>query len=120
VIDVILVYVTTLPLTVALVGGVGSNARGLEIGARAGGALRRVLMATCDLFKDPLVLSALLGLSLSALTLRLPDWLDAALQSLGNAAVPTALVAIGMSLSLARRLHIVTKAALIYQKKLIY
>lgn len=120
VINVILGYVTTLPLTVALVGGVESNARGGAIGARAGGGLRRVLMAARDVFKDPLVLGALLGLSLSALTLRLPDWLDGTLQSLGNAAVPTALVAIGMSLSLARRLQIVTKAALIYHKKLIY
>ena len=37
------------------------------------------------------------------MTLRLPGWLDGTLQSLGSAAVPTALVAIGMSLSLGQK-----------------
>lgn len=100
IINVILGYFTTLPLTVALTGGGRSNARDGETGAEAGGALNRALMSARDVFKDPLVLSALLGLALSALTLRLPDWLDGTLQSLGSAAVPTALVASGMSLSL--------------------
>jgi predicted permease len=93
VINVVLGYFTTLPLTVALVGGVGST-------GQAGSAIHRALMATRDVFKDPLVLSALLGLTLSGLALRLPGLLDSTLQSLGSAAVPTALVAIGMSLSL--------------------
>ena len=49
----------------------------------------------------PLVLGACVGLALAIIGLQLPGWLDKTLSTLGAAAVPTALVASGMAISLA-------------------
>ena len=92
VINVILGYFTALPLTIALAGVSEKN--------NGRGAFRNVLEAFSKIFTDPLVLSALLGLILSAMGARPPHWLDETLRSLGAAAIPTALVATGMSISL--------------------
>ncbi|MGA7979926.1 MAG: AEC family transporter, partial [Chromatiaceae bacterium] len=93
IINVILGYFTTLPLTVALVGRAAGNG--------GGGGVKAALAAITDVLRDPLVVGALIGLSLAATGVRLPVWLDQTLRSLGAAAVPTALVASGMAISLA-------------------
>lgn len=92
IINIVLGYFTTLPLTVALAGVSGKN--------NGRSAFGHILDVFRNIFTDPLVLSALLGVILATLGVRLPDWLDGTLQSLGAAAVPTALVATGMSISL--------------------
>jgi malonate transporter len=92
IINVILGYFTTLPLTIALARVSGKN--------NGRSAIGHILDVFRNIFTDPLVLSALLGVILATMGARLPDWLDGTLQSLGAAAVPTALVATGMSISL--------------------
>jgi len=92
IINVILGYFTTLPLTLALVGRAAGNG--------GGSGVKAALTAIFGLLKDPLVLGALIGLTLAGTGLALPAWLDQTLNSLGVAAVPTALVATGMAISL--------------------
>lgn len=92
IINVVLGYFTILPLTVALVGrGSGSDS---EEGPKA------VLTAVLSVFKDPLIIGALIGLAIAVTGFQLPSWLDQTLESLAAAAVPTALVATGMAISL--------------------
>jgi predicted permease len=93
IINVILGYFTTLPLTVALLGTAADD-------GRAGGT-KAAVAAFAGVLKDPLVLGALVGVLLAATGVVLPAWLDQTLGSLGAAAVPTALVATGMAISLA-------------------
>lgn len=93
IINVILSYFTILPLTVALMG------RGSDSASDKG--LKAVLNAVSSVFKDPLVIGALIGLAIAVMRFQLPAWLDQTLQSLAAAAVPTALVATGMAISLA-------------------
>jgi len=49
----------------------------------------------------PLVLATLVGLLLAGLELRLPLWLEKTLLTFGDAAIPLALIAVGMSLNAA-------------------
>ncbi|MBK1645821.1 hypothetical protein CKO25_14390 [Thiocapsa imhoffii] len=92
IINVVLGYFTLLPLTVALLAA--------DVDKDGGHHLKAALKTFMGVFKDPLVLSAIIGLALAITGLRLPGWLNQTLQSLGSAAVPTALVAAGMAISL--------------------
>ena len=91
--NLILGYVTILPLTLVLAS--------LSRQDGSAGASRILIRALKDVIKDPLVLSAIIGLILGATQIHLPGWLDKTLQSLGAATLPTALVASGMSISTA-------------------
>jgi len=93
IINVVLGYFTTLPLTVALAERTTGEAHG--------GGLKAALSAILGVMKDPLVLGACIGLALALTGLKLPGWLDRTLSTVGAAAVPTALVASGMAISLA-------------------
>ncbi len=91
--NLILGYVTILPLTLVL--------SGLSRQDGSAGVSRILISALKNVIKDPLVLSAIIGLILGATQIHLPGWLDKTLQSLGAATLPTALVASGMSISTA-------------------
>jgi predicted permease len=91
--NLILGYVTILPLTLVLAN--------LSRQENSAGASRILIRALKDVIKDPLVLSAIIGLILGVTQIHLPVWLDKTLQSLGAATLPTALVASGMSISTA-------------------
>jgi len=85
----------------------------LQFGRHRGGSLR--LMAK-SIFTNPLLLSGLAGVPFALLQIPLPLVLDRALEALGNAAVPIALLCIGGSLAHAslrgRRGAILTAALL--------
>ncbi|MFB6816597.1 AEC family transporter [Streptomyces sp. NPDC056347] len=70
---------------------------GTESGTGTGGSavLRRMLTMPV---RNPIILASLLGLAVSALGLRLPHALAHSCELLGSAAVPTALIALGLSL----------------------
>ncbi len=91
--NLILGYVTILPLTLVL--------SGLSIQDGSAGASRILIRALKDVIRDPLVLSVFIGLILGVTQIHLPGWLDKTLQNLGAATLPTALVASGMSISTA-------------------
>ncbi|MFF2009211.1 AEC family transporter [Streptomyces sp. NPDC058195] len=86
-------------------GGTGAGAIGTGTGAGTGAesgmrgqrsvALRRMLTMPV---RNPVILASLLGLAVSTLGLRLPRALAHSCELLGSAAVPTALVALGLSL----------------------
>ncbi|MEE4273619.1 MAG: hypothetical protein V2I67_18230, partial [Thermoanaerobaculales bacterium] len=56
------------------------------------------MTAIAGVFKDPLVIGALIGLAIALTGLRLPAWLDQTLQSLGAAVVGATTVAMAVSL----------------------
>jgi predicted permease len=71
---------------------------GIGSGARSGRAvvLRRMLTMPV---RNPIIMASLLGVAASALGLRLPYALAHSCDLLGSAAVPTALIALGLSLN---------------------
>ncbi|MEV8454707.1 AEC family transporter [Streptomyces sp. NPDC052095] len=71
-------------------GGAGSGA-----GSGRGAVVRRMLTMPV---RNPIILASLLGLAVALLGVRLPHPLAHSLELLGSAAVPTALVALGLSL----------------------
>ncbi len=71
----------------------------LSIGHRSENPIRTALTS---IFSNPLLLAGMAGLPLALTGTRLPAFLDRALESLGGAAVPIALLCIGGSLAHAR------------------
>jgi len=94
IINMLIGYFTILPLTLFQL----EVAKGRESGKSAGHAaiLGRALRHT---ILDPLILATLAGLAIAAARVGLPEWLDQTLLTLGNAAVPVPLVAVGMAIS---------------------
>ncbi|WP_371629009.1 AEC family transporter [Streptomyces sp. NBC_00341] len=73
----------------------GTRAGGGPDGRRTGGGLRRMLTMPV---RNPVIMASLLGVAVSAAGLRLPDALTRSCDLLGAAAVPTALITLGLSL----------------------
>ncbi|MEW1690819.1 AEC family transporter [Streptomyces sp. NPDC091265] len=73
----------------------GTRPGGGAAGERPGGGLRRMLTMPV---RNPIIMASLLGLAVSMTGLRLPAALTHSCDLLGAAAVPTALVTLGMSL----------------------
>lgn len=73
----------------------GTRAAGAPGGGRRGGGLRRMLTMPV---RNPVIMASLLGVAVSAAGLRLPDALARSCDLLGAAAVPTALITLGLSL----------------------
>ncbi|TWG02812.1 hypothetical protein FHX80_111223 [Streptomyces brevispora] len=73
----------------------GTRAGGGPGGGRPGGGLRRMLTMPV---RNPVIMASLLGAAVSAAGLRLPAALTHSCDLLGAAAVPTALVTLGLSL----------------------
>ncbi|MFF7336704.1 AEC family transporter [Streptomyces sp. NPDC008163] len=71
-----------------------SGTRGAE-GRRPGGGVRRLLAMP---LRNPIILASLLGVAVSATGLRLPAAVTHPCEVLGAAAVPTALITLGLSL----------------------
>ena len=94
IINMLIGYFTILPLTLFLL----EIAKGQESGHFAkpttilGRAMRHTIL-------DPLILATLAGLLIAALRVGLPGWLDQTLFTLGSAAIPVPLVAVGMTIS---------------------
>ena len=92
-INVVIGYFTILPLTLILANI--SRSGGIS-GAAAG---KMILSAVRKAITHPLVVTTILGLFLAGTAIHLPKWLDITLRTLGEAAIPTALLGVGMSLS---------------------
>jgi malonate transporter len=96
VILIVMGYFTILPLTLVLADV--SAAKGQGDRPSAGAVLFGSVKHTAT---DPLVLATLVGLVIASIGVTMPGWLHASLEMLGKPAVPVALIAVGMSLSLA-------------------
>lgn len=92
-INVMIGYFTILPLTLILANIAAPG----DFSRAAAGAI--LLKAAGKALLHPLVLATIAGLFLAGAHVRVPGWLHAALSTLGNAAIPTALLSVGMSLS---------------------
>lgn len=95
IINLVAAYFTILPLTLIL-SNVSQS--GSVLGEAAQGV---VLTAVKKVITHPLVVATALGLLLSGTGVALPVWLDKTLLTLGGAAIPSALFAVGMTLSVA-------------------
>ncbi|MFJ3528239.1 AEC family transporter [Streptomyces sp. NPDC090132] len=73
----------------------GTRAEAAPRGRRTGSGLRRMLTMPV---RNPVIMASLLGVAVSAAGLRLPDALTRSCDLLGAAAVPTALITLGLSL----------------------
>ncbi|OKK18961.1 hypothetical protein AMK09_17865 [Streptomyces sp. CB02488] len=73
----------------------GTRAEAAPGGRRTGSGLRRMLTMPV---RNPVIMASLLGVAVSAAGLRLPDALTRSCDLLGAAAVPTALITLGLSL----------------------
>lgn len=95
--NTVISLVTVVPVTVLLV----------QIGRRRGASgLSPTLGKTfADVLKNPLVLSALAGLLLSALAVPIPGWLHETFERVGDATFATSLFAVGMGIDLALLRH---------------
>ncbi len=93
IINLVLGYFTILPLTLFLLEVARAEQAGhaVRFTTVAGRALRHVAV-------DPLILATLSGLLLAAIRVRLPGWLAETLSTLGSAAIPVPLVAVGMTI----------------------
>ncbi|MFF9648763.1 AEC family transporter [Streptomyces sp. NPDC014622] len=87
--------VTPVVLTLLDAGTRGGAGAGTATGRRAGpgAAIRRALTLPA---RNPIIMASFLGVVVSALGLRLPHALAASCDLLGGAAVPTALIALGL------------------------
>jgi len=94
VLNLVIGYFTILPLTLFLLEIAKGNETGSTVGLTT--ILVRALRHT---ILDPLILATLAGLALAALKVTLPGWLDQTLVTLGSAAIPVPLVAVGMAMS---------------------
>jgi malonate transporter and related proteins len=93
-INLVIGYFTILPLTLLLleIAKAGESDDGIKVAAVFGRAMRHTIL-------DPLILATLLGIAIAASHLSLPGWLDQTLFTLGGAAIPVPLVAVGMTIS---------------------
>lgn len=93
IINMLIGYFTILPLTLFLLDLAKAEESGAAVSfkAVAGAAMRHTIL-------DPLILSTLVGVALAALRAGLPVWLDKTLLTLGGAAIPVPLVAVGMAI----------------------
>lgn len=89
--NTVITLVTAVPVTVLLI----------QLGRRRGSSgLTRMLGKTfADVLKNPLVLSAVLGLLLSALAVPIPSWLHETFEKVGDATFATSLFAVGIGIS---------------------
>jgi malonate transporter len=94
VINLILGYFTILPLTLFLLEFAKTEGTGQA--TKISAVVRRALQHT---LLDPLVLATIAGLLMAGLKVALPRWLVQSLITLGDAAVPVPLVAVGMTIS---------------------
>jgi malonate transporter and related proteins len=94
IINLVIGYFTILPLTLFLLEIAKGEESGPAVGLTTilGRALRHTIL-------DPLILATLAGLAIAALKVTLPGWLDETLLTLGGAAIPVPLVAVGMAMS---------------------
>jgi predicted permease len=90
-------------------GAVLANSAGVAVASLAGGSPREALIAP---FRYPLLYAAALGVAINVLHVDLPVALDAPIESLADAAVPTMLVVLGLQLqSAAQSTHLLDTAA---------
>ncbi len=96
-INLIIGYFTILPFTLFLL----EFAKEEETGhiTKISTVVRRALQHTLS---DPLILATITGLLMAAMKVALPQWLTQSLITLGGAAVPVPLVAVGMTISSVR------------------
>lgn len=94
IINLVIGYFTILPLTLFLLEFAKAEELGdaVKFKAAAVTAMRHTIL-------DPLILSTLAGLAMAAVHVGLPGWLDQTLFTLGSAAIPVPLVAVGMAIS---------------------
>jgi malonate transporter and related proteins len=94
IINMLIGYFTILPLTLFLLDFAKAEESGgaVRFSAVAGSAMRHTIL-------DPLILATLVGVAIAALKVGLPTWLDETLVTLGGAAIPVPLVAVGMAIS---------------------
>ncbi len=94
IINLVIGYFTILPLTLFLLEVAKGDESESPVGPVTilGRAMRHTIL-------DPLILSTLAGLAIAALKVTLPGWLDGTLGTLGSAAIPVPLVAVGMAIS---------------------
>src|SRR5277367_302959 len=94
ILNMLIGYFTILPLTLFLLEFAKAEESGdaVKFKAVAGTAMRHTIL-------DPLILSTLAGLAMAAVHVGLPGWLDQTLFTLGSAAIPVPLVAVGMAIS---------------------
>lgn len=93
VINLVAAYFTILPLTLILSNISRSGGAAIEA------ARSVVLSALKKTITHPLVVATILGLLLASTGVALPGWLDQTLLTVGGAAIPSALFAVGMTLS---------------------
>jgi len=92
-INIVIGYFTILPLTLIL-------SYISKSGVKSGAAMVGILLtALKKAVIHPLVVATVLGLLLAGTGIHLPDWLDNTLLTMGNAAIPTALLGVGMSIN---------------------
>jgi malonate transporter and related proteins len=93
IINMLIGYFTILPLTLFLLDLAKAEESGTAVSFKtvAGSAMRHTIL-------DPLILSTLVGVALAALRVVLPRWLDETVLTLGGAAIPVPLVAVGMAI----------------------
>jgi predicted permease len=94
-VNLILGYFTILPLTLVLLEV--EKAKRAEKEAKLSGSILRAIRHTAV---DPLVVATVLGITLSATGAVLPGWVSETLSTLGAAAIPVPLVAVGMTIRL--------------------
>ncbi|MDD2902609.1 MAG: AEC family transporter [Syntrophales bacterium] len=93
IINLVAAYFTILPLTLILSGIPPSGS------ARGTAVWGVVLAAVKKAITHPFVVATVLGLFLAGTGAALPVWLDKTLLTVGSAAIPSALLAVGMALS---------------------
>jgi malonate transporter len=93
IINLVIGYFTILPLTLFLLEVAKRDESESPVGLVTilGRAMRHTIL-------DPLILATLAGLAIAALKVGLPGWLDETLLTLGGAAIPVPLVAVGMAI----------------------
>ena len=94
IINLVAGYFTILPITLFCTQAARAQRSKVPVAAIFIQALKKVIT-------HPLIVATLIGLLLSGLELRLPPWLEKTLLTFGNASIPLALLAVGMSLNAA-------------------
>jgi malonate transporter and related proteins len=94
IINLVVGYFTILPLTLFLLeAATGAEFKySTKLPALLGRAVRHTIL-------DPLILATLAGLAIAVFRVELPGWFEQTLFTLGSAAIPIPLVAVGMTIS---------------------